>query len=82
MSIFDWGQIRPNTYLACKHKHSACFYVALLAYITPGPSFLKMHTVQFYQTFANNKHIGILDVLIMEIMLVTTGNPGPLPSRS
>ena len=40
-----------------------------------------MH-MDLYLKFANNKHIGILDVLLTETMLVTTENPGPLPSRT
>ena len=37
---------------------------------------------QFYSKFANNNHIGILDVLLRETMLLKTENPGRLPLRS
>ena len=38
--------------------------------------------MHFNLKLANNNHIGILDVLLTEIMLVTTENSGLLPSRS
>ena len=61
------------------------FYLLIrttVTYVTPGLNFLKTLTVHaFYLKLVNNNHIGILDVLLTETMLVTTDNPGPLPLR-
>ena len=38
--------------------------------------------MNLYLNLANNNHTGILYGLLTETMLVTSGNPGPLPLRS
>jgi len=38
--------------------------------------------MHFCLKFANNNHIGIFYVFVNELMLATSDNPGPLPSRS
>ena len=82
---FGRSQNRLKAYLACARMCCPAFIwsdVVLVTYVTLGSTLLKTHTAHaFLLTFSTVIHIGILDVLLTETMLVTTDNPGPLPSR-
>ena len=65
-----------NACPACSRMRSPAFICSngvLMTYVTPGLS---------YSTLANTNHIGIVDVLLTETILVITQNPCMLLLRS
>ena len=83
-SRFGRSQIRQNAHLTSAVPVFVCTDTALVADVKPGPRFLikRIPRMHLYLKFANHNHIGIFDVLVNGLMLATTDNPAPLPSRS
>ena len=72
------SQIRPvpNSAKRIPRMRSPAFIctdVALVTYVTPGPSF-PIPCMHFYLQFGNNNNVGIPYVLLTETMLITKEN--------